>query len=247
MTTDPPTTGEKEDYDDLIKAIKTSQGLVHGENNLGELFDTLYMRGAHDSQAALLNWARPKFDATAHNSPSFTANWGYESNGTTSYLNWNFNPSKHSRFASNNLLIGGYCLENPTRGNKAIIGLSVGSNFNARLFPRNASDNASLIVTAGTALTIGSVTDMREMYFARRVSTTRYGKRGTASETSGVTAATSFSNANVYELAENDDGTAAFFLDALVGFTFWGSNTINMDALRTAVRDWLIAKGVTGI
>jgi len=55
--------------------------------------DVLYMFAAADSQAAKINWKDPgTFDATAVNSPTFTADAGFTGNGTNSYVDTNFNP-----------------------------------------------------------------------------------------------------------------------------------------------------------
>lgn len=242
-----PTSQQATDLNDLIVSIKNSQGLAIGEHSLGVKFNMLNIRASHSQDAALKNFARPKFDTTAVNSPTFTQDRGFASNGTTSYLNTNHNTSLHAVSLNSNVKFGGYVITDVTRGNKSIMGSSVGTNISARIFPRNSSDNTSAVCTATTAITIGSITDMRGFYSAWRVGTTRYVQRETT-EANSVTSASSYNNASMFELAENDDGVAAFFLDATVAFTFFGNNSIDEDALRTAVRNWLVnTKGVTGI
>jgi hypothetical protein len=240
----PPTTGQMDDLNDLVVAIKNSQSLQLGEHSMGNLFDALWIRATYASQSALLNTARPAFDSTISGSPTFTTDRGFKS-AASGYLNRNFNTSKHSRFASNSCAHFGYVIEDVTRGNKTIGGSSVGTNVSERIFPRNASDLSSVVTTATTALTQAS-TSMIGFHVGYRDGTIRYNLREGVS-TSSITAASSFNNANTYELAENDDGTATFFLDATVAVTGWGSKNINFTALRTAIRDWLIAKGVTGL
>lgn len=58
--------------------------------------DVLYMFAAHDSQAALLNWKSGNFDGTANNSPTFTTDRGFTGNGSSAYINSNFNPTTAS-------------------------------------------------------------------------------------------------------------------------------------------------------
>lgn len=49
-------------------------------------FTLFYLLGAHDSQAAKLNWPDATYDLTEHNSPTFTAGSGFLGNATDAYL-----------------------------------------------------------------------------------------------------------------------------------------------------------------
>jgi hypothetical protein len=64
-----------------------------------------------DSDFALIDWKRLS-DYTAVNSPTFTANQGFSGNGTTSYINSNFNPSIGGfNLSLNSISFGGYKYE----------------------------------------------------------------------------------------------------------------------------------------
>ena len=65
------------------------------------LLDVLQIYTAQTSGHALLNWVSTSFNATAVNSPTFTANQGYQGNGTTSYVNTGFGTSAGSKFTQN--------------------------------------------------------------------------------------------------------------------------------------------------
>lgn len=58
-----------------------------------ERMDALYFHAAHDSQAARLNWIAPQYDCVPVNSPAFTADRGYMPDGSSSYLDTQFNPA----------------------------------------------------------------------------------------------------------------------------------------------------------
>lgn len=58
--------------------------------------DALYLFAASDSQAALLNWVSTNYNATAQNSPTFTADRGFTGDGLSSYISSNFNPATAS-------------------------------------------------------------------------------------------------------------------------------------------------------
>jgi len=62
-------------------------------NGLWNKLDLFYMLAAENEQAARLNWKTPgSFTLTATNSPSFVTDRGFAGNGTTSYLDTNWNP-----------------------------------------------------------------------------------------------------------------------------------------------------------
>lgn len=54
--------------------------------------DVLHVYAAHDAQAARQNWIGNFANATAVGGPTFTTDRGYAGNGSSSYLNLNFNP-----------------------------------------------------------------------------------------------------------------------------------------------------------
>lgn len=254
MTVQPP---DIFDLDNLIKSIKVGQSLALGANNLSTIFDCLYLRAVHDAQAALLNWAKNAHDSSTVNSPTFTAYRGYKSNGSTSYLNWNFAPVTQSTSAAGAFTAGGYVIEDVTRGNKSLIGCQSGAagspanSVTVRMFPRNASDLATFHSTQSTGAAAGTIanTDMRGFYAVSRQSTTRVSRKDTTTASSaGVGVDNFITGQNVFELATNLDGTATFFLDAFTAHSYWGAEaSINRPNLRTSVRDYLILKGVTGI
>lgn len=69
----------------LIVSLKTA--------GVWSKLDVLYLFAAHNSQAALLNWVSTSHNATAVNSPAFTADYGFTGNGSNAYIDANFNPS----------------------------------------------------------------------------------------------------------------------------------------------------------
>jgi len=80
--------------DDTRKAlIDTLVGSLKTAGIWTEL-DALFVLAAHDSQAALVDWKKPSTrSAVAVNAPTFAADRGYTSDGSTSRLRTNFTPS----------------------------------------------------------------------------------------------------------------------------------------------------------
>ena len=83
-----------------------------------------------DSDYATLNWKTPtSFQTTKVNSPTFTTNQGYQGDGSSSYLDTNFNPNTHSTASSQySIGAGGYQFQKPTSTYDNIIGTDNGAN-----------------------------------------------------------------------------------------------------------------------
>lgn len=71
----------------FVKTIKVGFGIT----SLANVFDILRMP-VETAEGRLRNLAKNAHHATAINSPVFTANKGFKGNGTTSYINENYNP-----------------------------------------------------------------------------------------------------------------------------------------------------------
>jgi hypothetical protein len=241
-----PNSTIKGKINDYIVDKKTEWGLALGEHSLRNKVDLLYVMNLGDDYYAY-NFASPRFDITKVNSPTYTTTFGPKSNGTTSYLNTNFNPSKHSTWSSSAFFVSVYVVSDATRGNKVPFGLRTSAPLNtARVIPRTTSDTTTGNATTTSGLTISSITSMPAYYAIKRSGTTRYLQRETTS-TSGVTSAGAFINGNLFLLAENLDGSPTFYLDASIALFKWGSNTIVENDDRTTDRNYLVAEGVTGI
>lgn len=72
-------------YNNLIVALK--------QNNLWNKRDHIVMAAAHDAQAGLIDIKNPARIGTLVNSPTFTVDRGFTGDGTTSYINTQFNPA----------------------------------------------------------------------------------------------------------------------------------------------------------
>lgn len=83
--TAPPSPSRKLAIDTLVGALKAGGAWAKA--------DAIYILAAHDAQAALLNWKSASYNATATNTPTFAADSGYTFDGSTNYLDTNFNPS----------------------------------------------------------------------------------------------------------------------------------------------------------
>ena len=83
--TTPPTTDRRVLINALIKSLIQA--------GIWDKLDAFYMMAAADAQSSLLNWVSTSYNLTAVNSPAFVADRGYTGDGSTSYLDTNFNPT----------------------------------------------------------------------------------------------------------------------------------------------------------
>jgi hypothetical protein len=89
-----PSTAWKDAANTLIASLKTAGIWVK--------LDLLRVYAFHDATDALLNWVKDSHNGVAYNSPAFTAKQGYKGNGSSSYINTNFNPSTAEKLSLNN-------------------------------------------------------------------------------------------------------------------------------------------------
>lgn len=80
-----PTDTRKGQYNTLITSLVSA--------GVWAKLDALYMFAAADQATALTNLVSSSYGATAVNSPTFTTDQGFNGNGSTSYVNTNFNPA----------------------------------------------------------------------------------------------------------------------------------------------------------
>lgn len=113
--TTPPDAARKALIDATIVSLKTT--------GVWSKLVALYVEAAADSQAARRNWVADQYNLTAVASPSFTADRGFTSDGTSSYLSTGFNPSTAgSQFAQDSASIFAWCSTNTNPVSSADIG-----------------------------------------------------------------------------------------------------------------------------
>lgn len=198
-------------------------------------FDRLWIHGLSNSVAARTSFVNPSSTAiTAVNSPTFTANVGYNGNGTTSYLNLNFIPSTQAvKFSQNSASFGFYC-----GTNLDAVNVSLGSydtQFTQIRALQSGLSYGYLFDTAGVGVT-ASLTDSFGLYSIKRVNTTvDLYKRGVFKSTSGVVAS-SVPTITQFALCRNANGTADSLDTRINSLTFYASGSVNQLNFYNAVQ-----------
>jgi hypothetical protein len=99
-----------------------------------------------DSDYALIDWKRLS-DYTAFNSPTFTTNEGFTGNGTSSYINTNWNPNTQGvNYTQNDACFGGWRLNNINNPASRFMGATITISMrddNNVVHRINGSGNAS--------------------------------------------------------------------------------------------------------
>lgn len=197
--------------DGIIKALKGT--------GIWFKFDALWFLAAHDSQAACLNWKNPAtYTLTPVNSPIFTIDRGYQGNGTSSYLNTNFNFNTNGvNFTLNNASLGVYSRTNLAQNNRVDIGVAdtllqgrTGSNVSAIRVNQSNADGASVSDSLGL-MTPQRNTSNELVYYKNGVLVT------TISRVSSIVP-----NYNCYIGARNNLGVADSFSTRQIAMAFIG-------------------------
>lgn len=79
--------------DDTRKSLIDDRFTAGKKLSFWSKLDALWVHAAHAPEAARLNWLGPIYDCLPINNPAFTADRGYMGNGSSSYLDTQFNPA----------------------------------------------------------------------------------------------------------------------------------------------------------
>lgn len=162
MTT-APSPARKAAISAYISALKTA--------SIWSKLDALYSLAANDTQAALLNWVANQYNATAVNTPTFTANQGYAGDGTTSYIDTNFTPSSavSPQYALNSA--SAFVKSNT---NLRADGSSIFGQGTVTINPENVGNANATVSINGTSALAGSPTTTLDLFTLSRVSSSAY-------------------------------------------------------------------------
>jgi len=199
-------------------------------------FDRLWIHGLANSVAARTSLANPTSTMiTAVNSPTFTASQGYNGNGTNSYLNTNYNPTTNGvKYTLDSASLYVY-----SRTDLNAFKLDIG-HANATIYSTlDIRDGGSFYRSINQiGLTNGiAVANSLGLFSGVRVGTldVRSYKNGTSILTN-TTASSTLINNNMYVLALNNNGTAAFYSSRQLSVSAIGSGLVNQSTFYTAVQ-----------
>ncbi len=225
--TTPPSDTRKALIDAVVTALLS--GPISG-SNIWAKCDALQIYAAADSQAARVDWRNPSRIATLTASPTFTTDFGFTTNGSSSWIGTGFNPGDGGtyNFLQNSASFGIWC-----RTATAIAASSAGwfdGTDGISLQPRSAGDFYGVRVnqTSGTLLT-GS-TDGSGFFLGNRsgASATEVYASGVGISETGATNPNAASTAvNNHELQIGSITAASFAAGQWSAMWAGGSLTVN--------------------
>lgn len=175
--------------------------------------DAYYFLNVETAQAARVNLKNPgTYNLTAFNSPAFTAKVGYAGNGSTSYLDSNFNPSTAGGiWAQNDASIFVWSL---TSGQAASAILGYNGSGNYPLYTRYTTNQTFGAINSTSPMTVANL-DGSGFYCVTRsgAEATKIFKNG-ADHVTGTQTSAALSNLNVTLLRDNatySSRSVAFF------------------------------------
>lgn len=216
-------------------------------------FDALWMPAAHDGQAGRLNWKDPsRFACTAVNSPTFTADRGYASDGATSYLDTGFIFATHGvNFTLNSASIGIYVNAGTTTPSSSVVFMGTNDGTNSSLLVRGTSSGGAGLrgrvngtASADLSGTLSSTLGLLSLDRPDAANINGYDEgilNGTASQASSALPVTY----PVFLGANNAVGTCAYFSDNRIAFAYIGASfsAVQHRALNDITRRYLNALG----
>lgn len=192
--------------------------------------DVLWVPSAHHSDAGLYNWKNPSlYKLIPISSPSFIADQGYSSNGTTSYLKTGWSPANNGvKYSLNSAFVCTYLRSNPVGSNAISVGCGDSAANQTAIFPRNVSGNqiARVNMNGGGNSSL-AVADSLGLSSVKRTSSLNVinGKNGIDAAPTSF-ASTSLATAEMYLLAFNNAGSPINFFTGQLSYAAIGSGNI---------------------
>lgn len=118
---------------DFVKALKTGLEIT----NLSDYFDAIYLLAGETEESSYKNLTEDDHHCTAVAAPTWTQFQGIQGNGTTQYLNTNYNPATEGEnYKQNDCMVGVYSntdLAQDSRTDIGAVGGGVNLQFNAKM------------------------------------------------------------------------------------------------------------------
>lgn len=185
--------------------------------NIDDSLSFIHAYGVHSNQAANLNWLSTEY-TTINNGASWNSYFGYEGDGTASFLNTQFNPNLDGKYKSTSACLG---VSIDSLGDiNNYHGVTDGA-LNLFVIP-NLAGTAYSRVNSATNTTTPNI-NMNEVFIANRISISTQDLYISKDKYSSSVASGSPPNLNVYSLARNSNGTPTDYSANNINFDFAGA------------------------
>lgn len=203
------------------------------------LFDRLFIHGLQNQIAARISLANAATAPllTEVNSPTFTAGKGYSGNGTTQYINLNYNPFNDGvNFQLNDACFGAWINTDANNGNTPMGSTTSGGVDFTSFFPRFAGE-AYVYVNNAPASDPVVVASSIGLYHAHRdVSTENKLYKDGVLILTNIEDSTMIPNTMTFLLARSNDGSPAGHDTRQISLSFYGSCDVDHASFNSAVQ-----------
>ncbi len=189
------------------------------------------------AKVSIVNPASTKL--TEVGSPTWTAKQGYTGNGSSMYLNTNYNLSTSSlNYLLNSSSAGLYIRTNPGAAVEVDLGVADATPNLTYLFPRNVGDNSFQNAQAALAgiFTYANADTRGFFSIIRTAANAQSAWKNGISKATNATASSVLINNNVYILANNNNGAAASFSRKQIALSYFGSGTVGQLTFYNAIQ-----------
>jgi hypothetical protein len=195
--------------------------------------DALYLFAAQDATTAKLNWVQATYGATVVNSPTFTVDQGYLTDGSTNYVDTNFDPflAVSPNYVQNSAYAGMWSNTSAQTTNASFGALTLGGNGMA-INPRNAADVSRFRITDATPFSGAANVDGKGWYANNRSGATaiQADKNGSQTATDATASVAPAANQSI-RFGEIDAGisySARIFLGGIIGGSQSAGNRVSI-------------------
>lgn len=216
---------------DMIVSIKA-------DGNWTELDRFWFMAHNGDSDGAIVDMITPTNQATKVNSPGWNAKQGFNSNGTSSYINLNYNPSTNGvKYTLNSASVGVWLFAGYNNTNVFMFGGRSGTVDDFRMVDLGTTVGTFVNNDGTYALFGGTSFSSTASFASQRTSSTNIDavKNGSIGASATVSSA-SLPAVSFYACAYNNGGTALYCNSAMKMSVIWiGSSAVNQSEMHSRI------------
>jgi hypothetical protein len=230
-------------YDQLIRGL--------WQDETWGLLDCLYILAAPDAATAQLNLVGTNYSLIANGTTTFTPDQGFAGDGSTGYLNTQFNPATATapKFALSSASFGAYDRTSSATVSSSII-IGNKNTWQNYLSPLNSTGNCAVEVNAAHFNGAGSSTNHQGAWIANRdpvngATTVTLYKNGSSTPLSSTSdSSTTVTSANFALLAQGSVSVSGFTTDQLAAAFIGGGLTgIQAAAINNRINAYMAALG----
>ena len=238
------TTGLDATHTDAYTAL--INGLV--TDGIWDKLDVLHVYATQDSTTALLNLVSTSYNGTASGSPTFTADRGYQGDGTNRVIQYGFIPATapSPKFVRDSAHISAWNLTNTGVTGHALGCNNVGNAY-SHIHCKFTDNNAYFRVTGSNVGGGIAMSDARGHFIANRsASNAVQGYKNGSSVVTSSDASQVVASSQFIDLGSNNGGTSSNFTTHQIAMTSIGSslNATEVTNFYNRLRTYMTAVGV---